>query len=255
MHNKIRLRNKCLLLICISNFLFKGAIPSEIPGNDATEKIWRVSAKWVLDSWKSNEWTVESDYEVDETGEKIIQSNLLSVDDFERAHDEVNASGANGKKNPKKSKERKDASKSPKTGSTSQAKIELNKASTSRTTRGTASKNGEGHKEKSRRSGSGSGHREKHGRKMPTTECPDCGKTITVKRLNSHRKEIHQPGAERFHCNLCEMSFTRQSILSDHQRRIHFEPMRVGRPEQLSKENEKEVHSALGPLQPATPSL
>ncbi|XP_028893610.2 SWI/SNF complex subunit SMARCC2 isoform X2 [Zeugodacus cucurbitae] len=50
----------------------------EVPG----ERCWHVSASWILDLEQYNEWMVEEDYEVDETGKKKTHKHRMSVDDI-----------------------------------------------------------------------------------------------------------------------------------------------------------------------------
>lgn len=70
--------------------------------------------------------------------------------------------------------------------------------------------------------------------KMPVTNCPDCKKEITIHGLPRHRKEEH--GSVNFKCSLCEYSTKRESLLLDHQRRKHFEPVKLGRPPKNGKQ-------------------
>lgn len=73
--------------------------------------------------------------------------------------------------------------------------------------------------------------------KLPTTQCPICKKTITVKALKQHLKEKH--GDETFKCNICGIHTKRESALQDHQRRKHFEPTALGRPKKNSTPRRK----------------
>lgn len=43
---------------------------------------WRVSSTWLLDTDQYNEWMTEEDYEVDETGQKKVHRNRMSVEDL-----------------------------------------------------------------------------------------------------------------------------------------------------------------------------
>lgn len=67
-------------------------------------------------------------------------------------------------------------------------------------------------------------------RKLPTAECPQCHKVLTVKSMTRHQVDKQQSGAQKFPCNLCESTFKRNSCLLDHQRRMYFEPRKLGRP-------------------------
>lgn len=73
--------------------------------------------------------------------------------------------------------------------------------------------------------------------KMPVTSCPDCKKEMTIRALRRHRKEVH--GSAKFNCSLCEYSAKRKSLLLDHQRRLHFEPVERGRPQKNEKKRRK----------------
>lgn len=74
--------------------------------------------------------------------------------------------------------------------------------------------------------------------KLPTTECPNCGKTIAIKSLKRHIREKH--GNEVFKCIICKYETTRKSLLQDYQRRIHMEPVRLGRPKKKSHVSHRE---------------
>lgn len=77
---------------------------------------------------------------------------------------------------------------------------------------------------------------------LPTTQCPVCDKTITLKGLERHRREKHTDDPNTFQCNIqvssgkiCPFTAKRETVLLDHQRRKHFEPKKIGRP----KKNEQ----------------
>lgn len=75
---------------------------------------------------------------------------------------------------------------------------------------------------------------------LPRTKCPDCGIDISIKGLERHKRENHSK-SETFKCQFCNFTSKRQATLSDHQRRIHFEPMRQGRPK--TKERKRRCRS------------
>lgn len=74
--------------------------------------------------------------------------------------------------------------------------------------------------------------------KLPKTQCPDCKKTMTSKALGRHRREKH--GNKTFKCNICGMLTKRESVLRDHQRRMHFEPASLGRPRKNARAPHRE---------------
>lgn len=74
---------------------------------------------------------------------------------------------------------------------------------------------------------------------LPKTECPDCGKSITKKGLDRHRREQHQSDAEKLKCSLCPFETKRATYLMDHKRRQHLEPTVLGRPKKNKKLSEK----------------
>lgn len=55
-------------------------IPENIPPPQAD--VWRVEAQWVFDLNCYNEWMVEKDYQVDETGKPVPNSLGLTLDDI-----------------------------------------------------------------------------------------------------------------------------------------------------------------------------
>ncbi|XP_004536959.1 SWI/SNF complex subunit SMARCC2 isoform X2 [Ceratitis capitata] len=58
-------------------------LPDYVPENpEQQSEGWLVSASWVLDLEQYNEWMVEEDYEVDETGKKKTHKHRMSVDDI-----------------------------------------------------------------------------------------------------------------------------------------------------------------------------
>ncbi|XP_054741128.1 SWI/SNF complex subunit SMARCC2 isoform X2 [Anastrepha obliqua] len=58
-------------------------LPEYVPENpEQPAEPWLVSASWVLDLEQYNEWMVEEDYEVDETGKKKTHKHRMSVDDI-----------------------------------------------------------------------------------------------------------------------------------------------------------------------------
>lgn len=73
--------------------------------------------------------------------------------------------------------------------------------------------------------------------KLPTTQCPDCEQTMTVKALKRHRIEKH--GNETFECAFCGIHTKRKSALQDHQRRMHFERASIGRPRKNARKPQR----------------
>lgn len=67
-------------------------------------------------------------------------------------------------------------------------------------------------------------------RKLAAIVCPDCNKTISQKGFKRHQRERHSEDASKFKCNLCQFASKRPDQLLDHQRRQHFEPSMLGRP-------------------------
>ncbi|XP_036322997.1 SWI/SNF complex subunit SMARCC2 isoform X1 [Rhagoletis pomonella] len=58
-------------------------LPEYVPENpEVPAERWFVSASWVLDLEQYNEWMVEEDYEVDETGKKKTHKHRMSVEDI-----------------------------------------------------------------------------------------------------------------------------------------------------------------------------
>lgn len=64
-----------------NSFELPDAVPESPP---SPSNVWRVSASWVLDLEKYNEWMSEEDYEVDEQGRKQIHRLRLTVDDLDK---------------------------------------------------------------------------------------------------------------------------------------------------------------------------
>lgn len=76
--------------------------------------------------------------------------------------------------------------------------------------------------------------------KLPKTACDVCGKLVVTKVLKRHKNEQHS--LEKTHnCDMCSFTSNRNDRLLDHKRRIHFEPIRMGRP--AKKENRKRRRS------------
>ncbi|XP_055321248.1 uncharacterized protein LOC129577760 [Sitodiplosis mosellana] len=65
---------------------------------------------------------------------------------------------------------------------------------------------------------------------FPKTECSICGKTITKKILNRHMRELHGDKKDDLKCGLCDFTTKRNTSLLDHQRRVHLQPVKKGRP-------------------------
>ncbi|XP_031624506.1 SWI/SNF complex subunit SMARCC2 isoform X2 [Contarinia nasturtii] len=58
-------------------------LPEDVPESINTpSNTWRVTAQWVLHSQEYNEWMAEEDYEVDESGKKVMHRHRLTVDDL-----------------------------------------------------------------------------------------------------------------------------------------------------------------------------
>lgn len=76
-------------------------------------------------------------------------------------------------------------------------------------------------------------------RRLPKTQCPECGISITSKVLKRHLREQHANISEEFKCNLCEFATKREDALLDHQRRKHYEPVTMGRPKKNDKRRRK----------------
>lgn len=77
---------------------------------------------------------------------------------------------------------------------------------------------------------------------LPKTKCPECDMMITVKGLKRHIDQQHHTEKE-WKCDFCLFTTKREEGLLDHQRRIHLEPMKMGRPKKMTK-NQSEAHSA-----------
>lgn len=72
---------------------------------------------------------------------------------------------------------------------------------------------------------------------LPKTQCPVCNKIMTEKALPRHMKELHSSDVATFACDACESTFKREILLLDHQRRIHLEPRKTGRPNKNEKKH------------------
>lgn len=166
-----------------------------------TFKTWRVTAEWVFHSKYYSEWMNEEDYETTENGEKLVHRYRLSQEDL---------SNAMNRSNVRATKTAKIAVKRNRSSSTSSKEIRSTRKrdqSVASEARKTATKT-----------------------VLPTAQCPVCDKTMTKKALGRHIQEKHEHNAEEFSCNVCKSSFKRKELLLDHQRRKHFEPVKMGRP-------------------------
>lgn len=65
---------------------------------------------------------------------------------------------------------------------------------------------------------------------LPKTNCSICNKVITVKALKRHIHDKHSNAPKKFSCHCGAYSANRMVQLLDHQRRIHKDPMKNGRP-------------------------
>lgn len=160
-------------------------------------KKWCVSANWVLDSKDYNEWMCEEDYEVGNNGEKKVHPHHLCVDDF---YEQVQTEKAN----------RSGAKKTPVSKSKSNEKPSVSKSESKRSTA------------KSREP------------VLPTTQCPHCEKVMTMKSLARHIREKHSE-IDNLKCKFCDFTAKREDALYAHQKRIHFEPVAMGRPKKGNK--------------------
>lgn len=76
---------------------------------------------------------------------------------------------------------------------------------------------------------------------LPTTNCPSCEKELEVHGLRRHMLEKHG-GTSQFSCSLYDFRTNTNIQLMDHQRRLHFQQRKMGRPKK------KEVRRPCSPF-------
>lgn len=174
-------------------------------------KIWRVSAEWVFDSMKFNEFMAEDDYEVDRAGNVLVHRHILSVEDI----DEIASLGIDSETvfNESSRKRKKNGN-----GSTSSVREEPKKTAKSKKPNKIVEETEENSSSTSKNN------------ILERTHCPVCNISISAKALPRHHLNKHSEDAEKFVCTLCEFKTNRRETLLDHKRRKHFEPVKLGRP-------------------------
>lgn len=70
---------------------------------------------------------------------------------------------------------------------------------------------------------------------LAKTQCPDCRINVTVKGLERHRREKHSKDFDGFKCSICKFTTKRKASLLDHERRLHLEPVALGRRKKSDK--------------------
>lgn len=180
-------------------------------------KSWNVSASWVFDSEKFNEWMVEEDYEIDENEKRLTSLHYFTVDEFfnEKPKRKRKTTSIATAETPSETQHKRKKPKQKTTPTKSLAKssqLTATRAATSTEQLATSS----------------TVQLTTTSAKLKNIPCPDCEKMFTTEKLQKrHYREQHTE--EKFKCTLCDYTSKRKSYLEEHQRRQHFEPVKRGR--------------------------